>query len=77
MCSLIPVIGLRVIPNPNSKLYRQVCSFGSGTKRAVLEAIEMIRNDIRGEIIRNVSNGVDNSKDLGSTSKEDNFLEGK
>lgn len=37
----------------------------------------MIRNDIYGEIIRNVWNDTDNSEDPGSTSKEDNFLEGK
>lgn len=41
------------------------------------EVIETIRNDIYGEIIRNVLNGVDNLKDFGSISKEDNFLEGK
>lgn len=37
----------------------------------------MIRNDIHGEIIRNVLNGADNSKDPGSRSKGGNFLEGK
>jgi hypothetical protein len=37
----------------------------------------VIINDIPGEIIRNVLNGADNSKDPEDTSKEDNFLEGK
>jgi hypothetical protein len=43
----------------------------------VRDSIDMIINDIPGGIIRNVLNGADNSKDLGGTGNEDNFLEGK
>ena len=46
-------------------------------ERTVWEAMRMIWNDIHAEIIRNVLNGADNSRDTESTGKEDNFLEGK